>query len=179
VVSFRNRTKKGGRMNIENMGMNEILGMAVATEIHGRKFYESLSVKVANPGVKKRIISLADDERRHQEIMEDLYRKTLGKEPDSLPARGVPDIIKAIASLRVDDKTQILQVLDMAIEAEAISAKFYHQGARLAIDRKLRAVFEELEKEEDGHFNYLVSEKAALSGDLYWFSISDSAMMEE
>ena len=166
-------------MNIENMGMEDILGMAVATEIHGRKFYESLSEKVTNAIVKKKIKSLADDEKRHQAIMENLYRQTLGREPQSLPARGVPDIIKAIASLRVDDKTQILQVLDMAIEAEAISAKFYHRGARLTNDRAMRDVFEELEKEEDGHFNYLQSEKSALSGDLYWFSISDSAMMEE
>ena len=166
-------------MDIEKMNIEDILGMAVITEIHGRRFYENLAGKVSNPEVKRKIKSLADDEKRHQDIVENLYRQTLGKEPETLPARGVPDIIKAIASLRVDDRTQVLEVLDMAIEAETISAKFYQRGAALVTDRKLRSIFEELEKEEDGHFNYLVSEKASLSGDLYWFSIQDSSMMEE
>jgi rubrerythrin len=166
-------------MQIDKMTIEEILGMAVATEYHGRKFYENLSEKVSNLAVKAKIQSLANDERRHQAMMEELYRQILGKEPQMLPAKGVPDILKAIASLRVDDKTQVLEVLNMAIDAETTSVKFYHRGASLAADIKTRKIFEELEKEEDGHFNYLVSERSALSGDLYWFSISDSAMMEE
>lgn len=166
-------------MEIDKMTIEDVLGMAVSTEIHGRKFYENLRDKVTNPAIKSKIESLANDEKRHQALMEDLYRKILGKEPQALPARGVPDILKAIASLRVDDKTQVLQVIDMAIEAETVSAKFYQRGAHITTDPRTRLIFEELEKEEDAHFNYLVSEKAALSGDLYWFSISDSAMMEE
>jgi rubrerythrin len=166
-------------MEIQNMTIEEILGLALSTEIHGRKFYENLANKVSHPEVKKRIASLANDERRHQEIMENLYRTILNKEPQLLPAKGVPDILKAIASLQIDDKTQVLRVLDMAIDAEVIATKFYHRGATLASDPATRKVFEELEKEEDSHFQFLTAEKAALSGDLYWFSISDSAMMEE
>lgn len=166
-------------MDIQNMTIEDILGMALATEIHGRKFYENLAAKVTHSEVKKRIASLANDERRHQELIENFYRTILKKEPQLLPAKGVPDILKAIASLQIDDKTQVLQVLDMAIEAEVTATKFYHRGATLTSDPQTRQIFEELEREEDGHFQYLVAEKAALSGDLYWFSIGDSAMMEE
>jgi rubrerythrin len=166
-------------MEIEKMTIEDILGIAMATEIQGQAFYMRLSEKVENPDVKKRIGRLADDESRHQKIIGDLYRRLLGKEPQDLPTKGIPDIVKAIASLRVDDRTQVLAVLDMAIEAETTSAKFYQRGAAIAADSKTRLIFEELEAEEDGHFNYLVSEKAALTGDLYWFSINDSAMMEE
>jgi rubrerythrin len=166
-------------MQIEKMTIEDILGIAVTTEIIGNRFYQNLSEKISNPQVKKRIEGLAYDEAKHRVLMEGLYRKILGKEPQELPSRGVPDIIKAIASLQVDNRTQVLGVLDMAIEAETTSAKFYQRGAAIATDNNIRAIFEELEKEEDGHFNYLVSEKAALSGDLYWFSINDSAMMEE
>jgi len=161
------------------MNIEEILGMAAATEIQGRRFYSNLSEKIQNPVVKRKIQTLADDEKRHLEMIESLSRKVLGHELQSPPTKGVPDIIKAIAALKIDDQTQVLQVLDLAIEAETIAAKFYQRGASLAADRKIREIFEELEREEDGHFNYLVSEKAALSGDLYWFSVSDSAMMEE
>jgi rubrerythrin len=166
-------------MQIEKMTIEDILGIAVVTEMHGRKFYENLAEKISNQDVKRKIASFAEAEKRHQEIMENLYRSILGKEPGALPTHGVPDILKAISSLKVDNRTQVLQVLDMAIEAETTSAKFYQRGATLTTDPKTRRIFEELEKEEDGHFNYLVAEKAALSGDLYWFSISDSAMMEE
>ncbi len=166
-------------MQIDKMTIEDILGMAAATELQGRKFYLGLSEKVQNPAVRRKINTLAEDEKRHLEVVENLYRKILGRVPQDTAAKGVPDILKAISALQIDNKTQVLQVLDMAIEAETISAKFYQRGAALAPDRKIRVIFEELEREEDAHFNYLVSEKAALSGDLYWFSISDSAMMEE
>ena len=166
-------------MDIQKMSIEEILGLALVTEIHGRKFYESLALKVSHPEVKRKISALAEDEGRHQKLMENLYRAILKKEPQQLPDKGVPDILKAISSLEINNKTQVLQVLDMAIEAEVIATKFYHRGAFIATDSKTRQVFEELEREEDSHFQYLTAEKAALSGDLYWFSIGDSAMMEE
>jgi rubrerythrin len=87
--------------------------------------------------------------------------------------------VKAIASMNVNDKSQLLQILDMAIEAELISAKFYHHGATLTADPRTKRMFERLEKEEDGHYNFLTAEKSALTGDLYWFSRGESSMMEE
>jgi rubrerythrin len=166
-------------MDIQNMTIEDILGLALVTEIHGRQFYENLAEKVSHPEVKMRISSLANDERRHQALIENFFRTLLNREPQMLPVKGVPDILKAIASLQINNKTQVLQVLDMAIEAEVTATKFYQHGASIATDPKVRQVFEEMEREEDSHFQYLVAEKAALSGDLYWFSIDDSAMMEE
>ena len=166
-------------MQIEKMTIEDILGVAAATELQGHRFYVNLAEKVQNPEVKRKIGTLAADEKRHLQVVEDLGKKVLGHEFRGPASKGVPDILKAIAALQINNKTQVLQVLDMAIEAETISAKFYQRGASLATDKITREVFEELEREEDAHFNYLVSEKSALSGDLYWFSISDSAMMEE
>lgn len=166
-------------LNIEEMSLEDILGMAVKTEIQGRKFYLTLAEKVNHPEVKKKIQSLADDETRHERVMVDLYRKTLDREPRDLPDKGVPDIVKAISAMDINEKSQLLQVIDMAIEAELVSARFYKRGATLSEDSRTKRVFEQLEKEEDGHYNFLTAEKSALSGDLYWFSIGDSSMMEE
>jgi rubrerythrin len=166
-------------MEIKDLNLEDILGLAVKTEIQGWIFYSKLSEKVTHPEVKKKIISLAEDEKRHEKIMADLYRKTLGREPKDLPEKGIPDIVGAISAMTVSDRSQLLQVLDMAIEAELVAAKFYQRGATLAADPKTRSIFEQLEKEEDGHYNFLVAEKSALSGDLYWFSMGESSMMEE
>jgi rubrerythrin len=179
VIDKLDTRAKGATMQIEKMTIEDILNMAAATEIQGVRFYTNLSEKVHSLPVKQKIRSLAQDEKRHLEVIEDLYRQVMGREPQAPATKGVPDIIRAIAALKIDDRTQVLQVLDMAIEGETIAAKFYHRGAALTADKKIREIFEELEREEDAHFNYLVSEKSALSGDLYWFSISDSAMMEE
>jgi rubrerythrin len=166
-------------MEIEKLTMEEVLGMAVRTEIQGRKFYLELSEKVTNPNVKKKIISLAEDEKRHERIVCDFYRQILGKEPQNLPDKGVPDIVKAIRSMNINEKTDLMRILDMAIEAELLAAKFYDRGAKLTEDLKTSRVFEELAAEEDGHYNMLVAEKSALSGDLYWFSREDPNIMEE
>jgi len=124
-------------------------------------------------------VSLADDEKRHERIVCDFYRQILGREPRDLPEKGVPDIVKAIKSMNLTDKTQLMQLLDMAIEAELLAAKFYARGAKLTDDSKTRKAFEELAAEEDGHYNMLVAEKSALSGGLYWFSMGDTGIMEE
>lgn len=166
-------------MEIEKLTIEDILGMAVRTEIQGRKFYLELSEKVTNPEVKKKIVSLADDEKRHERIVVDFYRKILGKEPRDLPDKGVPDIVNAIRSMNLTEKTDLLKLLDMAMEAELLSAKFYARGARITDDSKTRETFEELAAEEDGHYNMLMAEKSALSGDLYWFSREDPTIMEE
>ncbi len=166
-------------VNIEELSLEDILGMAVKTEIQGGKFYLSLAEKVTHPEVKQKIQSLADDEKRHERVMVDLYRKTLGREPRDLPDKGIPDIVKAIAGMNINEKSQLLQVIDMAIEAELVSARFYRRGAEISEDSRTKRVFDQLEKEEDGHYNFLVAEKSALSGDLYWFSMGDSGMMEE
>lgn len=166
-------------MEIEKLTMEDVLGMAVRTEIQGRKFYLELSEKVTNPTVKKKILSLAEDEKRHERIVCDFYRQILGKEPQNLPEKGVPDIVKAIRAMNITEKTDLMRILDMAIEAELLAAKFYDRGAKLTDDLKTSRVFEELAAEEDGHYNMLVAEKSALSGDLYWFSREDPTIMEE
>jgi rubrerythrin len=170
---------KAMEVNVDDLNLEDILGMAVKTEIQGRKFYISLAEKVKHPEVKKKIQSLADDEKRHERVMVDLYRKALNREPKDLPDKGIPDIVKAISGMDISEKSQLLQVIDMAIEAELVSARFYKRGAEISEDSRTKRVFEQLEKEEDGHYNFLVAEKSALSGDLYWFSMGDSAMMEE
>ena len=166
-------------MEIEKLTIEDVLGMAVRTEIQGRKFYLELSEKVTNPEVKKKIVSLADDEKRHERIVVDFYRQIMGKEPQNLPEMGVPDILQAIKSMNLTDKTDLLKLLDMAMEAELLSAKFYAHGAKITGDSKTRTAFEELAAEEDGHYNMLMAEKSALSGDLYWFSREDPSIMEE
>jgi rubrerythrin len=178
-VNERKVKTKAMEVNIEELSLEDILGMAVKTEIQGRKFYLSLAEKVSHPEAKKKIQSLADDEKRHERVMVDLYRKTLKREPRDLPDKGIPDIVKAIAGMNISEKSQLLQVIDMAIEAELVSARFYKRGAVISEDSRTKRVFEQLEKEEDGHYNFLVAEKSALSGDPYWFSMGDSAMMEE
>ena len=166
-------------MDIEKLSIEEVLGMAVKTEVQGRKFYLMLAEKVTNTEVKQKVISLAKDEERHEAMIRGLYKEILGKEPENLPEKGIPDIVSAIKSMNITEKTELLRLLDMAIEAELLAAKFYDRGAKLTHDSKTKNLFIELAAEEDGHYNMLVAEKAAIAGDHYWFSSGDSSMMEE
>ena len=166
-------------MDIDKLSIEEVLGMAVKTEVQGRKFYLMLADKVTNPEVKQKVISLARDEERHEAMIRGLYKEILGKEPDNLPEKGIPDIVAAIKSMDITEKTELLRLLDMAIEAELLAAKFYDRGAKLTPDPRTKNLFIELAAEEDGHYNMLVAEKAAIAGDHYWFSSGDSSMMEE
>jgi rubrerythrin len=166
-------------MDIEKMDIEEVLGLAARTEIQGRKFYLELSQKVEHPEVKKKLESLAADEERHEAIVRELYKQTMGKELGEIPDKGVPDIVSAIRDMNPNKRTQLLELIDMAIGAERIAAAFYGRGVKLTDDPATRKIFEEMEAEEDGHYNMLIAEKSALLGDNYWFDIGSAGMMEE
>ena len=122
---------------------------------------------------------MAADEERHEAIVRDLYKQTTGEELVNIPEKGVPDIVSAIKDMNPNERTQLIEFIDMAIEAERIAAAFYARGAKLTEDVAARKIFEEMEQEEDGHYNMLVAEKSALAGDDYWFDIGAAGMMEE
>ena len=156
----------------------DILKFGIKTEIEGQNFYSTLASKIVHADARKKIEQLASDEISHERRLRKLYSEFVGGEATDLPAQGLAIFKDAFGDKPLAEKDKF-RLLELAMEAERLSAKFYKDGENKAISRDMRLVFAELVAEEDSHYALLASERASLRGEVDWFSFDGSAMMEE
>lgn len=161
-----------------NKQVEDIIKIGIKTEIEGQHFYSTLAQKIQNPDARKKIEALAIDEVNHERTLRALYKKFVGKDVSELPAEGLAIFKNAFGDgpLAEADK---FRLIELAMEAERLTAKHYADGEAKATDASIREVFAELTAEEDGHYDMLAAERESLRGNINWFSYGDSSMMEE
>ena len=156
----------------------QIIKFGIKTEIEGQNFYSTLAQKIVRPDARKKIEQLAADETNHERRLRTLYSKVVGGEPSDLPAQGLGIFRDAFGDKPLAEK-DTFRLIELAMEAERLSAKHYKAGEDKAADRDIRDVFAELVAEEDSHYHLLAAERESLRGHTDWFSYDGSAMMEE
>ena len=157
--------------------IDEILKIGIATEINGHRFYTDFAKRVTHEETRTKIEVLANDELRHREILERMYRDYFHQEPTDIPEKGIGVFIKALKNRQLTTEISAPGLLDIAIEAESASCEFYTEGGKMATDDEIKSIFKRLADEEDGHFNLLTAEKNILAG-IDWFAGSDGAPFE-
>jgi rubrerythrin len=168
----------GYNMSSASKEIADILKLGIKTESDGHNFYVTLAQKITNNESKKKIQQLAQDEIRHEARLRKLYASYVGGEVGELPAKGLTVFENAFGNKKLSEADKF-RLIDLAMEAELESARFYKKGEGLASEKELREVFSELVAEEDGHYNLLAAERESLRGNLSWWSYDDTAMMEE
>lgn len=165
-------------MSDVNKQVEDIIKIGIKTEIEGQHFYSALAQKITNADARKKIESLALDEVNHERTLRALYKKFVGKDVSDLPAEGLA-IFKDAFGDRPLAEADKFRLIELAMEAERLTAKHYKDGEAKATDAQIRKVFAELTAEEDGHYDMLAAEREALRGNINWFSYEGTSMMEE
>ena len=169
----RNYKEAGGALPAD-IGPLQILEIGIYNETSARDFYVSMGQSIKNISGKEKFQLLADDEKRHREILEDWYKKESG----GRDFRFDPSKVKKI-KVEVKDHTSAFAAIDLALEAERQAYLFYQEAGKRTKSEKGRQMFEKLAEEEDGHYQKLSAERTALSGGFYWFSLDQSAPLED
>jgi len=170
----KNQFKEAKGVIPEDMGPLEILEMGIYNEVSARDFYLSMGKKMKDTSGKKKFELLADDEKRHREILEDWYRKESGGKDFTFNGEKVKRI-----TIEVKDHTSAFEAIDLALEAERQAYLFYSEAAKRAKEEKAKEMFMKLAEEEDGHYQKLSAERNALAGGFYWFGLDQAAPLEE
>ena len=157
----------------EEMGALEALRIAIYNEQAAFDFYKSLLNVIENEGGKNTFTFLAEDEKRHRQLLEDRYQKESGGQTFVFDARRAKKV-----NVDVDSQAGALDAVDMAIEAEKAASDFYTHGAEKTRDAGGKRMFESLAEDEDRHYEILVAEREALLGGPYWFSMDEQRVME-
>lgn len=156
----------------------EVLKMAIKGEKDGYYFYNQLFQKADNQDAKRKLQGLRDDEARHEATLLKMYKEHVGGEIGQLPPKGLTPLTEVFRKGQAEKRTSEMEFIGLAIEAELAATKYYQQQRDLIDDPMFQHIFDKLADEEHGHYELLMAEKEALSGNYYWFEYGDTSPQE-
>jgi len=156
-----------------------LLKSAIKSEIDGFTFYDLLSKQAVNEDAKRRLENLRNDEARHRATLVEIYKKEVGGEVGALPEEGVGPLQKAFVDGKLKKFNSEVEYINLAIDAELDAVKFYKEGANIIEDENFKKILIEMAEEENSHYEILMAEREALSGNYFWFSADGSSPMED
>ncbi len=150
----------------------DALELALAVERRGYSFYTRASKKTRDPGGRRMFEDLAHEESEHMDRLWGQYRalleenRWLRREPARLPvSRKIADSIfpeRELLSVDVRTGTTHVEALNLAIDLERKSQKFFNDFAKQLDDPKGRKIFRDFAREERSHLKSLREEYARL-----------------
>jgi rubrerythrin len=143
-------------VNIAREPVKKLLGYAVRAEINSNRIYTRLARRVKNALLKEKFLVLAFEEKKHKEVLENLFESLYGGEKIE-----VPDAVdeKLLPAVRVRPSSSLVDILYQAMEAEK-SAQDFYSGLAKRVRPPKRKILEYLSKVERGHYFMLRSEYA-------------------
>jgi rubrerythrin len=135
------------KMNLSEY--KEIIKQAIANEIEAHKFYKNAANTLADPHLKALFSSLADEEKKHREILTQIYSSSsIDRYFSETRDYKVAETVEAPA-LSLDMKPADAFALAMKKEEEAM--KQYSEMADFCDDEEKRQVFLDLAAMERDH----------------------------
>jgi len=134
---------------MERTSWEQLLNRAIAKEQEAFSNYQTLAKWVSNPGGKRMLSELAEEERRHKEILEGWKEgKVEGKGPSSLPDSG---LLREGRDFRVDKDLTPEEAVRLAIREEERAFSFYQDLSRGLEEGEAKTLAERLAAEEKNH----------------------------
>jgi len=141
-------------MNISKISIKSLLGMAIKAEIDANRIYTKLANRVKNPLLKEKFEILAFEERKHREILKNLFKAMYKSEKLSLPKKIDEALLPAV---RIKPSSSFAEILSQAMASEEAAQNFYARLAKRVRAEKKR-ILEYLSKVEKSHYQILRSE---------------------
>lgn len=158
--------------------ISDVLKMAIKGEEDGIRFYGLLAEKATNQDARRKLQGLRDDEARHRKTLIEMHARYIGGELGQLPAKGITALAEIFSKGQLEERTTEMEFINLAIEAELAATKYYQQERETVDDPQFRSIFDQLSEEEHQHYELLMAEKEALSGNYYWFEYGDTSPLE-
>jgi rubrerythrin len=143
--------------------------MALKSEIDTAETYEKLQKMINNFVLKDKLKFLVEEEKKHQKIIKELFRKMFsGKEPSSTEKSLLPRL-----TLALQEDTSVPDLLELAMEAEKIAEEFYDNLSQEIEERGVQDILQYLVAMEHSHYFLLKGEYELCSRDEMYFDRDD------
>ncbi len=142
----------------------DYLSRGIISEIAAYVFYKTGAQNLSDEELVAAMQHFADEERKHFLTLEHQYDQNVRSERwvtyrDIMNQDGLPEIDEEMGDRhvsrleRVKKASEIMDILDIALELEQDAYNLYKEAAENADDAELRKTFEYLTQFEMGHIN--------------------------
>ena len=153
----------------------EILSNAMQVEIDGYHFYKLASEKTKDEKGKEVFLSLAEDEKKHYQILKGQYeqlRKTGGvefrdKKVEFFKSDSPSPIFSEDFRKRIKDMHFEMSALSIGALLEKNSIEYYRKSAKESENEEIQKLFSYLVEWEEEHLKALITQQRYLK-ESYW-----------
>jgi rubrerythrin len=155
--------------------------IAIKMETDAVKFYTEAAERVSSRAGKKMFLSIAEDEKRHIEMVKALING-MGISQDNVdPMKKVITVFESmkdqmqekIASTKEDS-----EALTIAMQMEKEGFEFYKKTAAEATDENSKTLFSRLVHEEEKHYEMFMNTLNFLNDTGNWFMWQEHSIVE-
>ena len=161
--------------------LEEAIQIARKMETDGIEFYTKAANEAANVQATTLFKSLAEDEKRHLSIVEDIGE---GKGVD---VENLPEPAERIKTAFSESKEQISEreiataqekdALNIALDMETKSYNIYEEAAEKTDEEEEKELFERLAQEENQHYKMLENTDEYLNENEKWFLTQEYGLL--
>ncbi len=138
-------------MQFENL--QEVIDFAIEKEIEAADFYEEVSQQEGMSGAKEMLLEFAEQEKKHQRLLEELKTKGIVEGISDYKFKWIPDIKRSDYVVELEYKKGMTynELLMLAMKREEKALALYNQLLRQADGKNAKDVFKMLCQEEARH----------------------------
>jgi rubrerythrin len=141
-------------VSIAREPIKKLIGYAVRAEMDSNKVYLRLSGRVKNPLLKEKFQLLAFEEKKHKEVLENLFAALYKGDELQVPECVDEHLLPAVV---IKPSSTLVDILHQAMQAEKSAQDFYASLAGRVQTAK-KKILEYLSKVEKSHYLMLRSE---------------------
>lgn len=159
----------------------DALEIAAKMETDAISFYTEAERKTRHPAGKKMFQTIAEDEKRHLKMLQQMVKGLQITHKDVSPVKNVKTVFEAMKNemmRRVEVTGDELEAFKIAMQMEKEGVEFYKQTLKGAQKDKERALMERLIGEEQQHYELFSNTYQFLSDTGNWFMWEERSIVE-
>jgi rubrerythrin len=155
--------------------------IAIKMEKDAIDFYTEASAKTTYPAGKKMFLSVVEDEKRHLQMLSQIFKEVDIKIEEVSPMENIKTIFESMKDSmikRVEATKDELDAFKIAMQMEKEGIEFYKRAGAEAQKAKERALFERLIKEEQQHYDIFANTYFFMSDTGSWFMWEEHSIVD-
>ena len=150
-------------MDTAKYELDELLLVGIKSEIDSEKAYLEVARTVKDPFLKGRLEFLANEESKHREFLEGIFKKTFPKKGLIIPEKSTIPLPEIRLYGETGSMRDVVAILDDAMKAEKAAYEFYSSLEPRFEDEKMKKTLHYLAVMELDHYNILKMERDSMA----------------
>jgi rubrerythrin len=155
--------------------------IAIKMETDAINFYREAAEKTKHPVGKKMFLSVTEDEKRHLEMLSQIFKDINIQVEELSPMKNIKTIFESMKDdmmKRVEATLDELDAFKIAMQMEKEGVEFYKKAESEAQTEKERSLFKRLIKEEQQHYDIFANTYFFLSDTGSWFMWEEHSIVD-